>query len=158
MLSKNKVYTQSEALLKMQRFCVYQERSQEDVRKKLYELGFKNLEAEQIIAELIGEKFLNEERFALAYVSGKFKIKKWGKLKIKAGLKHHQIPLKLIDQAIKKTILEEDYKQTIKELIKKNCANVSKLKPREKQKLFSSLYAKGYDFESVDLVLKSLLA
>jgi regulatory protein len=157
MLSKNKVYTTSEALQKMQCFCVYQERSQEDVRRKLFELGFKNLEAEQIIAELIAENFLKEERFALAYVSGKFKIKKWGKLKIKAGLINHKIPSKLIDYAISKSIDEDLYREMIIDLIKKNGINIKKIKPAEKQKLINGLYAKGYDYESVEDAMKVML-
>ena len=55
--------------------------------RKLYELGADEEVAEEVIVYLIGENFINEERFAKAFAGGKFRIKKWGKIKIKQALK-----------------------------------------------------------------------
>ncbi|RZL47153.1 MAG: RecX family transcriptional regulator, partial [Pedobacter sp.] len=57
------------ALLKAESWCAYQERSQQEVRNKLYEYGLHQNEVEDLISELITTNFLNEERFAMAYVS-----------------------------------------------------------------------------------------
>ena len=84
------------AMLKAESYCAYQERAQQEVRNKLYEWGLHQQDTESIISELILTNFLNEERFAASYVSGKFNIKRWGKIKIKQGLKLKKVPEKMI--------------------------------------------------------------
>ncbi len=74
------------ALLKAQKYCAYQERCQQEVREKLYEWGVLPEVLENTIAELIIANFINEERFAKVYAGGKFRIKKWGRIKIKVKL------------------------------------------------------------------------
>ena len=83
------------ALAKAEHYCAYQERSQYEIRNKLYEWGLWTTDVDEIISELILTNFLNEERFAKAYVSGKFNINKWGKIKIKQGLKLKKVPEKI---------------------------------------------------------------
>ena len=68
---------------RIENWCAYQERAQQETRNKLYEYGLHQSDVEQIISELIGTNFLNEERFAIAFAGGRFRIKKWGKLKLK---------------------------------------------------------------------------
>ena len=68
------------AQLKLANFCAYQERSQQEVREKLVKMGISSDDLEDIIVFLISENFLNEERFAIAYAGGKFRVKHWGKL------------------------------------------------------------------------------
>ncbi|MGY0037761.1 regulatory protein RecX [Pedobacter sp. NJ-S-72] len=92
------------ALVKAESYCAYQERAQQEVRNKLYDWGLRHDDVEEVITELILNNFLNEERFANAYVSGKFNIKKWGKIKIKQGLKLKKIPEKMITKALTRSI------------------------------------------------------
>ena len=79
--------TFDDAYLKATAYCAYQERSQMEVRNKLNELCVRNDAAEEIIAKLIQDNFINEERFACVYAGGKFRIKKWGRNKIRQALK-----------------------------------------------------------------------
>jgi regulatory protein len=79
--------SKEKALEKLKHYCGYQERSHGEVKQKLYSLGLFRNEVEDIISELIEEGYLNEERFALAFASGKYRIKGWGKHKILHGLK-----------------------------------------------------------------------
>ena len=81
--AEKNIYTTSQALKKAADYCVVQERCQQEIRTKLYDWGIYNDDAEQVIAELISLGFINEERFAKAFAGGKFRMKKWGKLKIK---------------------------------------------------------------------------
>ncbi len=97
-----------DVFLKICNFCVYQERSQEEIRQKLATWNISGDEAEEIISELITENFLNEERFAKQYAGGKFRVKKWGRLKIRSELKRKSITDKCIQIALKE-IDEEDY-------------------------------------------------
>src|SRR5689334_25253039 len=74
--------SQTDALAKIYRYCAYQERSHQEVRNKLFELGLYQSEVDELLSRLITEGFLNEERFAKAFAGGKFRMKKWGRLKI----------------------------------------------------------------------------
>ncbi|MEQ8925876.1 MAG: RecX family transcriptional regulator, partial [Fulvivirga sp.] len=80
-----------EAKLKAADYCAYQERSQQQVRDKLYTYGLYSEDVERILSELITENFINEERFAIAYAGGKFRVKKWGRNKILQGLNQHRV-------------------------------------------------------------------
>ena len=79
MYDSKKSYTVDEALSKLQKYCSYQDRCHKEVEQKLKELRMIPEAADQIIMTLIDGNYLNEERFALAFVRGKFKIKKWGR-------------------------------------------------------------------------------
>ncbi len=101
-----------EVLAKLQRFCAYQERCHFDVRKKLKELETAPDSWDFIIADLIDQNFLNEERFAKIFSGGKFRIKKWGRLKIEKSLKEKQ----LTDYCIRKGLEEIDEEQYLETL------------------------------------------
>ena len=104
------------ALSLIQKYCAYQERSQQEVRDKLYSYGLHRNQVEPLIAELIVSGFLKEERFAIAFAGGKFRMKAWGKLKIAHALKLKKIPEKIINIALSQ-IDEQDYVKTLKKLI-----------------------------------------
>ncbi len=103
---------------KIQSFCVYQERCQKEVRAKLANLRVPKMEAEEILADLIADNFVNEQRFASAYARGKFRIKKWGKKKIEMQLKQKEISPVCIKNALQE-IAEEDYQKTLSQVIEK---------------------------------------
>ena len=86
--------------LKLEGFCAYQDRCIFDVKKKLKASLLSEEKKEQLIAELIQAKFIDDERFALSFAQGKQRIKKWGISKIKAGLRAKQIATVLIDKAL----------------------------------------------------------
>ncbi len=130
----------------MERFCAYQERSHFQVEQKLYTLGMIPDAIDHIMVHLLDEGFLNEERFARSYVRGKFYHKAWGKQKIIQGLKQHQVHDNLIEKALNE-IKEEDYKQSIKRLIKKKSKTISQPKTYiGKQKIARYLLQKGYKY------------
>src|ERR1700761_4152051 len=110
--SKNKITDEEAAYTKAENYCAYQERSQQEVRDKLYDWEQKPDAVERIITRLIENNFLNEERFAKAYATGKFNQKGWGKIKIKQGLKLKRVPDVLIKKALQ-TIPDDDYHKTL---------------------------------------------
>src|SRR5579863_890568 len=75
-----------EAIVKIARYCAYQERSHQEVRNKLFNYGLRSTSVDEILSHLITEGFLNEGRYAKAFAGGKFRIMKWGKLKIRKAL------------------------------------------------------------------------
>lgn len=114
----SKYVSRDEALVRLQRYCAYQERSHHEVRTKLLELKIYGDDLENIIAGLISDNFLNEERFARAYARGKFRMKQWGKRRIVQGLKQHSVS----DYSIRKAMEEisaSNYRVTLQEVIRK---------------------------------------
>jgi len=107
-----------EAKVKVARFCAYQERTQQEVRNKLYSYGLRQNEVEALISDLISDNLINEMRFAKAYAGGKFRIKKWGRLKIKQGLAQHNLSEYCIKKAMQE-IGEKDYLEILQDLIRK---------------------------------------
>lgn len=104
-MRKKADYTEyQQALSTLQHFCAYQDRCHQDARDRLADLGVYGERAEQIIADLIAEKYLDEERFARSFARGKFRMKKWGKLRITQALKQRKIS----DYCIRKALTEID--------------------------------------------------
>jgi regulatory protein len=107
-----KTISEEEGLYKAQRFCAYQERCVYELEIKLKEWGVPEKKASDIIDQLVEDNFINEQRFTMAYVRGKFRIKGWGKRKIKAGLIEKRIAADLIYEGLQ-TINELDYEQMV---------------------------------------------
>jgi len=143
------------ALTKAYRYCAYQERTQAEVRNKLQELELYDDAVEEIIVQLIQEGFVNEERFAKAYASGKFRNLKWGKIKIKQGLKQHG----LSEYCIKKGLAEIDgneYEKTISKLIEKKMPTFKeKIVAISQQKMIKFLIGKGFEADIAVEMVKS---
>ena len=87
--------TPQQALQKLKHFCGYQERSHFETTQKLYSLGLYKKEVEMLLSQLIEENYLNEERYATAFASGRFRIKQWGRIKMNIfyKIKKVRIPL-----------------------------------------------------------------
>lgn len=145
------------ALQKAADYCAYQERSQQEVRDKLYSYGLHQDEVEEALSELIIQGFINEERFAKAYAGGKFRMKGWGKRKILQGLKQHRIS----DYCIRKGLTEIDpkaYYQTLLKHAEKKFNNInSNSEYIIKGKLTQHLIAKGFELELIKDAIDDVL-
>src|SRR5688500_18246210 len=111
-----KVLTLQQSKEKIRRYCAYQERSHQEVRNKLYEYGLHRPDVDEVIASLIMEGFLNEERFAKAFAGGKFRMKKWGRIKIIHALESKGISRNCILIGLRE-IDEAAYVETLRELL-----------------------------------------
>ena len=151
-----KKFSPAVAAQKIESWCAYQERAQQETRHKLYEYGLHKNEVEQIIINLIEHNFLNEERFAIAYAGGKFRIKKWGKIKIKAALRTKQVSDYCISKALKQ-INPNDYFATLEKIIlQKNNQLKEADKTKRKQKLFLFASSNGYESNIVLEIIKEI--
>ena len=153
-----KIFSRQQAKVKAESYCTYQERSQFEIRNKLYEWGLHQRDVEEIISELIELNFLNEERFALAYSLGKFRIKGWGKIKIRQGLKLKRIPDKLIIKSLK-SIEYDDYLMMLKKILQKKSNTISEKDPFKKRYLLTRFASsKGYESDLItDLLINNKL-
>ena len=143
-------FTPQKSVPKIKQYCAYQERCHADVRDKLYSFGLNKMEVEEIIAALIGENYLNEERFAIHYAGGKFRMKQWGKNKIKQSLKLKQVS----DYCIKKALQEIDskeYEKTFQKLVEQKLKTLKSEKNIfiKKRKLQDFLLQKGFENEMI---------
>lgn len=155
---KKKKFTPAQAILKGEAYCAYQERCQQEVRDKLYEWGLFPDEVEGIIAKLISDNFLNEERFAKAYAGGKFRIKKWGRIKIKLELKKRKISDYCIKQAMKE-INEDAYYETLKQLIEKKSKDIKGGKEHIRDlKIANYIASRGFENDLIWEAIKELKA
>jgi regulatory protein len=138
-------FPMEKALQKLQNYCGYQERCQKDVHQKLIEIGVAQGYIDAIIDRLIKDDFLNEERFARAFVRGKFNIKKWGKIRLKAELKKRQISKDHLDLALTQ-ITETEYLETFNELAEKKCQSIMDTDKRKgRKKLIDYLLYRGWE-------------
>jgi regulatory protein len=145
-----------EAKVKAAAYCAYQERTQQEVRDKLYSYGLYGNEVEEVIADLIAENFINEERFAKAYAGGKFRMKKWGRKKIRHGLLQHGISDYCIRVGLEE-ISDEDYGRTLESLIDKKWSSIMEDDDyKRKNKVAVYVIGKGYEPDLVWDFLKKL--
>lgn len=146
---QKKFLTKEQALQKLRQYCAYQERSHYEVQQKLYELGIRKADHDEIIATLIEEDYLNEERFAIQYVGGKFRMKDWGRKKIYYALKEKKVS----EYSIKKALMqidEEAYQETLKELAEKKYESLKEEQHLvRKRKTIDYLLQKGYESDLV---------
>lgn len=151
-----KSLTKEQALQKLKHYCAYQERCHSEVKDKLYNLGVWKKDHDEIIATLIEENYLNEERFAISYAGGKWRMKQWGRVKIKYELKQKQVSEYCIKKALKQ-IDEEEYKNVLQKLAKER---YDSLKGEQylvrKKKTIDYLVLKGYEHELINKAITVL--
>lgn len=144
-------------LLKAEQFCVYQERSIHEVKEKLISLGTSEENIQKILALLIKNKFIDDERFALAFVSGKHQYKSWGKIKIRFELKSKKVADSIIQMAIN-SIDEDEYLKQLKELAERKLLSVKAKNDWDKKaKTIRFLQSKGYEMNLILEVCEQLL-
>tara|TARA_B100000427_G_scaffold327439_1_gene338185 strand:+ start:634 stop:1029 length:396 start_codon:yes stop_codon:yes gene_type:complete len=127
-----------------------------EVTMKLKSWGLIQEAIDLLIIELIQFNFLNEERYARSYARGKFRIKKWGKIKIRMALKKREVYFKCIDLAMLE-IDDKTYLNTLKELLqKKNDVLKETNSYKRKMKLIRYLVTRGYEYDLIHDALVEL--
>lgn len=145
-----------QAIQRIRHFCAYQERAQQEVRDKLYELGMTKSEVEEIISDLITDNFLNEERFATHFAGGHFRIKQWGKNKIQHALQQKRVSPMNIKKALKSIDLD-DYDTTLLFLAKKKWNSLKGEKSLSRMaKTQAFLYQRGFESNLIQPILQQL--
>ena len=111
-----------------------------------------------IIVHLLKHNFLNEERFAKTFVSGKFKIKRWGRRRLTLELRKKDISKVNVNQALSE-INEEEYIEVFNELAEKRLSFIKETnKIKKKKKLADYLLYRGWEshlvYEKVNVLIK----
>jgi regulatory protein len=142
------------AYRKVKYYCAYQERNHAEVKQKLYGFGLYKPEVEQLLSKLIEENYLNEERYAITFAGGKFRVNKWGKTKIAYALKQKNVSAYCIKKALQ-SITEDDYLKCLNKLALDKLALLKSERNifTKRAKLQNYLVGKGYEFEKVKAVV-----
>lgn len=143
-----------QALQKARHYCGYQERCHSEVQEKLYSFGLRKPQVDAALATLIEENYLNEERFALGFAGGHFRLKHWGRVRIRYQLKQKQVSEYCIKKALA-SIDEADYERTLGRLAEdkwEKLATEDNFLIR-RRKLQEYLLQKGYEADRVAAVL-----
>ena len=155
MQSTSKKITQSEALTRARTLCARKEQSVSEILLLLQEWGLKPESAEEVIGKLKSEKFIDEGRYASAYIKDKTSLQKWGLVKIKFALKSKGIPSSLAEEAINEFDMTE-YRSMIKnELIKKK-KSIKGSSFEGRQKLVRFGISRGYETDIVYSILDEI--
>ena len=147
----------AEATKKIEHYCAYQERNASQVKKKLKTYLLSEAEIGKIIDGLVESGYLNQERFAKVFTGGKFRMKRWGRIKIEHRLRSEGLDPAAVAKAFKE-INQQEYESTLEELIRKK---INTLKGKEKieikQKTIRFALSKGYESELVWKTLEKVL-
>ena len=151
---KSEIFT--EALEKLKNYCAYQERCDFEVIKKLESLGINETNIIAIVSKLKQQNYLDNDRYAEAFASGKHKIKGWGNVKIRVALKAKRLPEELISKALEQ-FDPKAYSARLNEVTKKKWRLLGDKKDQNtRQKLFRFLYGKGYESELINNAILEL--
>ena len=143
---------------RLERYCAYPARCQQENKNKLRQLGAYRDTSDAVISHLIQHDYLNETRFAMLYVRGKFSIKKWGKKRIVNELKLRKITTYNIDKGLKQ-ISEKDYQRTFDKLAQKRWEDLKKKKEsieKRKKKWVQYLQYRGWENDLIFGALRKL--
>lgn len=157
---KYKTLTPDQAYVKIRHYCAFQERTHQEVKMKLNGYGVGWSEIGGIVSRLIEDGFLNEERFAGAFVRGKFRMKQWGRKKIEMELKKKQVSDYNIRVALRDEIDKDEYEKTIMKIIEKKWRLI---KPEtessfvKQSKTRQYLFQRGFENNHVNVVMKKFL-
>ena len=138
-------HLQQECYNRAAMLCSKSEKSSGSVGKKLQEWGLSPEDAEPVLKKLTDNQFIDDRRFARSYARDKFRLNKWGKIKISYQLRAEKIPGPLIDQAIQE-IEDGAYLETLTKLLFDKNKTLKAANPYERRgKLLR--FAQGHGFE-----------
>lgn len=144
------------ALQKIKHYCTYQERCHKEVKEKLYSFGLYKNETEIVLSQMIEENYLNEERYAIAFAGGKFRLNHWGKIKIGYELKQKGVSEYCINKALD-AIGENEYSETLNKLYKEKLRTLKEKNVfSARKKLYAYLSQKGYESNLISGIIKGL--
>ena len=151
--------TKEQTFQKLKQYCSYQERCHSEAREKAWSLGLRKTDAEELVSRLIEEDSLNEERFAKLFAGGKFRMKQWGRAKIRHELKQRKISEYCISKALKE-IDEKEYLQILGKLAKKKWGSIRGIGVNQFVKMTKTrnfLLQKGFESELIQRTISGLI-
>lgn len=146
-----------QALAKAARLCSLSEKAPQEISDKLETWGLPSHLAEKVICRLKEDDFLNEERFAHAFVHDKFAYEHWGRVKIAYNLRSKGISDTIIEEAIEEVVDEEEYLTVLIDLVKSKMRGMAlPLAQNDRAKIYRFAQQRGFESRFVSLALKNV--
>ena len=143
-------------LSKSQAYCSRAEKCESDVRMYLYKQGVDSDSIAKIIESLVADKFVDNARYARAFVSDAFKFNKWGRLKIRQALQAKGISEKLMSQPLSE-IEDSEYMSLLESILRAKLKSVrGDDEYKVKASVFRFAYSRGFEPELVEKVWAKL--
>ncbi len=138
--------TYRQALVKAAAYCAYQERTQHQVRVKAAEWELEPDEVEELVAEMIAQKFVDEERYARSYVRGKYAARRWGRRLLVQGLREQKLSPYCINAGMSEIDPDLYWNNLVALATKKAHGVAAEPHPfKRKAKILAYLASKGYE-------------
>lgn len=154
-----KELTYDQALLRASTLCSQSEKAPQDIYEKAISWGLAEEEAARLVARLIEENFLSEERFARAFVNDKFRFAHWGRIKVMYALKAKGISESVINAAFEEKVEEEDYDETCRQLLQARMKNMAlPLSMQDRARLYRFAAQRGFESSVIGRALSAILS
>jgi len=150
--------TPEQAFSQLMRLCARAEKSESDARRLMRGWGLADRDAEEVAARLVRERFIDDNRYAGAFVREKLRLSGWGEYKIRAALQRKGIAAETIDAALAEAD-PTDMGQRLREQLERK-ARTTRYSTRYelKNKLIRYGLALGYDFGTVHETVAAMVA
>lgn len=144
------------AQTKLEELCAASERCSWELREKLHRWGIRGSEASAIIDRLIADRFVDDERFARAFVIDKYRFSRWGRIKIRAALYAKRVPSWMIDEAMDE-VDDEEYADNLLQLlrVKRKALREEAETYEGRTKIFRYGASRGYELPLIASIIKS---
>lgn len=151
-----RIYTTEEAYQKGAALCAMSEQCCDDMLRRLNRWAIPRDKAEAVVARLVKERFIDEERYARAFVRDKFRYNHWGRVKIELELKRRHIAPAHIEAGLEE-LKEEDSLEALREIIRKKRPMVKGRNEYEiRGKLIRFALGRGFQMDDIVKVVGSL--
>ena len=148
--------TVEEARLKAETYCAMSEHCTDDVCRKLEQWGAPLTAYDSILEHLKKEKYVDDRRYAIAFVRDKYRFNQWGRIKIAQALRMKHIPSACIDEAMEE-IDEQEYLNILTSLLKKKVRSIKASNDYERNgKLVRFAAGHGYEIGDILLCMKRM--
>lgn len=142
------------ALDRLEALCAVSERCESELRQKLWQWSISSMDVQEIMAHLRKHRFVDDERYARAYVRDKYRIARWGRNKIVAGLMAKKIASEMVRKALEE-IDQDEYESNARDVITGKMSGIKDVRSYEgRTKLFRYGVGRGYESELVARIIK----
>lgn len=140
--------TPQQALQSLMRMCARSERSSGDALRLMKRWGVTDEDARKVLARLQADRFIDDRRFAEAFVRDKLNLSGWGAYKIKLSLRAKGISREVIEEVVAPMIEATDMKERLEEIMQRKLRTLKYTTTYEaKTKLIRFAASRGYDIE-----------
>ena len=140
--------TPEQALQSLMRMCARSERSSGDAMRLMKRWGVADEDARKVLLRLQNERFIDDGRFAEAFVRDKINVSGWGVYKIKSALRAKGVSRDIIESVVEPMLAETDMGERLEEMMRRRLRTLKYNSPYEaKTKLIRFAASRGYDMD-----------